>query len=341
MITSVAIHGREWRTIQEKHFKSRAANNLKNRYVERPFTFLCMPNQSGAHEADKPLGTYVRGGSQHLCGKIVTKHSFSILERKAKLAGSATASPVDSPIMDQSTALDASNTTWSTPVMAPDMDFLFESPGQESLHSDGGAETLHSHDFDVNLYLSESFPKQTSSRSLADRVGFPRAIDTTHHASHELTSANDPSSLVQAPFSWAPPESNENNSNTKQVSCPPPPFDWSPLTGDSADNFALSAYSNLDFGVYGPFGAAAGVKNTDQENEWGSIEEVGSASSPSKASLVPASTVSSTGKAEAVDMTGREGSISVSVDGCDKEVLNYLLDVLRPVKDIVKIDIKM
>ncbi|KUI69005.1 Myb-related protein B [Cytospora mali] len=275
LIELVARHGREWKTIQEKHYTSRAANDLKNR--------------------------------------------FSILKRKAKLNESTAASPTSSIVVDHGNDLDTispSNTTWSTPVMAPDMDFVFGSP-QDNQDIQGGDDLLDSSNFNIDWFLRET--------GLAGSGGPSKTIGTGYTANpahnvieprNYLDTAFLDGSFVHAPLSWTTKEADPSN---EPASYSDTLLENSPTTGSARDAGSLGAVVDS-----GPDCVGEASPGPSQQG-----------------AIVPASTCSESSQPKVMDMTGREGSISVSVDGCDREVLNYILDVLRPIKDIVKIDIKM
>ncbi|KAF2108590.1 hypothetical protein BDV96DRAFT_262578 [Lophiotrema nucula] len=301
LLESVERYGREWRKIQEKHYSTRSANDLKNR-----FTILSKKIRSRASSRSGPTLGHSSSSSV-----IVVEEQDQESTNAGTDSGASHPSSSMSPeggsvgvYNPKNIHVDLDEIMQSTPSVQQQREQQMRPGQQQQALSQGQAGVLLSlgqHDQSMALDDLEHAPTASV---------FPWATTTT-----------SPSTTVPRPFTSGDfPNPIMPNSLTTMLNHP-----YHHSQTDSGDSNGLGSSSS----------------HVGDSNMGGLLLEFDAMDT------VPGGMKNGQLHSLLVQRAGRlrncspGGRVLFQGEGCDMEVLNYLLDVLLPVRHLVKIEINM
>ncbi|GAE00032.1 hypothetical protein PVAR5_8764 [Paecilomyces variotii No. 5] len=294
LLESVGRYGREWRKIQEKHYSTRSANDLKNR-----FTILSKKSRS-------------RGNS--ICGPATGPGHHS----------SSDPIIVGDPNQDStSPGTDSGTTSFFDSTMLPEENWE-NVYNNKNLHIDVG-EIMQS---TTNVQQQEQEQQMRSQKQHAATF-FPLSHDSQSMAVDGLE--HPPTTSA---FSWTTGTTSSSGTGSH------------PLPNSDFQDFIFS--NNLATMSYHPYHIQTGTGDTSEvgkNNNNVEMEGLILGFDP----IDPDSDGMKNGhllsllahRANRLGNCSPGGSVSLQAEGCDREVLNYLLDVLLPIRHLIKMEINM
>ncbi|KAE8167498.1 hypothetical protein BDV40DRAFT_295603 [Aspergillus tamarii] len=287
LIESVDRYGREWRKIQEKHYSTRSANDLKNRF------------------------------------SILQKRITSRASSRSGLGHHSSSSPVV--VSDPSQEGTSPDTNPGTPFCLDPS--LIPEEGWEGIYNPEDSQT------DVGEIMRPTTNMQQQREQQIRPQNQAVTLPPLTHDDQSMAIDDVEQSPAPSAFSW-------NIGTTPSTTTGSGPF----THGDFLNSMLSNGLAAMSSDPYHHIRADTG----DSNGLGSSSSHVGGpVPSCDTIDLVPDGMKNDqllsllTHRASRLRNCNPGGSICIQASGCDREVLNYVLDVLLPIRHLVKMEINM